>query len=58
MIRFFKLVPKTELNPLARTITQNIKYFSSTSNEGTKSQTNALPDVIQKRQFITNLYGI
>lgn len=58
MIRFFKLVPKTELNPLARAITQNIKYFSSTVNDGTKSQTNALPDVIQKRQFITNLYGI
>jgi hypothetical protein len=58
MIRFFKNIPETSFNLFGRGLTQNRKYFSSSSSDGEKAQSNALPDVIQKRQFITNLYGI
>lgn len=34
------------------------RYFSSSQGEGNKAQENPVPEVIHKRQFIPNLYGI
>jgi len=58
MIRFSKLIPKTQLNIFNGPFTQIQKYFTANLNDTSKSSSNALPDVIQKTQFITNLYGI
>lgn len=56
MIRFSKLLPRVGL--WGKNIVRNERYFSSNVGEGSKGQDNAVPEVISKRQFIPNLYGI
>ncbi len=58
MFRFVKLIPKSDSSLFSRTLLRSNKYYTSTTTEANPSQTQNIPDVIQKRQFITNLYGI
>lgn len=56
MIRFSKLLPRVGL--WGKNIVRNQMYFSSNVGDGSKGLDNPVPEVISKRQFIPNLYGI
>ena len=43
---------------LPKSFSKTNKYFNSSSDVSSVSQANTIPEVIQKHQFITNLYGI
>lgn len=43
---------------VGRNLMRSGRYFSSSQGEGNKAQENPVPEVIHKRQFIPNLYGI
>ncbi len=58
MFRFVKLIPKNSPSVLCRSVLRGNKYYSSSSDSPASSKPNTMPEVIQKRQFITNLYGI
>lgn len=58
MFRFTKLIPKNNQSSLSSSLFKQIKYFSTNSNPVPPTPSSTIPDVYQKRQFITNLYGI
>jgi len=58
MLRFSRLLSKTNSSVLASSLLGCAKYYSSTLNQPASAQTQNIPEVIQKRQFISSLYGI
>ncbi len=53
-----KLLSRSTL-PLARSsLLKPHKYFSTGPDSPAPSSSNTIPEVISKRQFLTNLYGV
>lgn len=64
MLKFIKVIPSVRSIASSQIFTRG-KYFSSTSDSATPSNPpnpsstqSTIPEVISKKQFITNLYGI